>query len=1432
MPTVRRFATPLLLGVVLLLGAGLRSYNLDWDDGHHLHPDERFLAIVGDRISFPTTVRGYFDTSSSPLNPYNRGFDGFAYGTAPLFATRAVAEALGMAGYDRIHLVGRALSATADLGTIVVAFLLARLLYGTAVGLLAAALLATTVLHIQLSHFFAVDTFLALATTLALYAAYRAWLFGGTGNFALLGLALGLGLATKLSAALLAPIVGLLVLVPAPGTPISFGRRAGGAVLAALVALLAYRVGDPYSFTPTALLGFGPNEQRFGDLNRWVQISSGRVDVPYMIQWVGTPNPWFALRGLVQWGFGLPLGLAALAGLGYAGLEMRRWRARGIHLLVVAWCLINLLYFGFQFAKFLRYLLPVYPALAIVAAYGLMRAAAGLSRRLPRLGAVGTALPVAVLGATALYALAFSSIYTRPNTRVAASEWIYENVQPGSRIAVEHWDDPLPLRLPGQNRELPQVTLELYADESPDKAARLAEAVQRADYLVLSSDRLSGSIPRLPRRFPIAIEYYRLLFEGELGFDLVARFESRPSLGGVTIDDSAAQEDFSVYDHPTVLVYRKTERFSSEATARRLAAVPLDQLERTPLVGARSSTRLLLAPNAWERVQAGGTWASSFSLDGVAARFALPLWVVAVELIALSTLPLCWWLFPGLPDRGLAVAKTLGLLLVSYLAWLAASVNVLPFGRLSVLGCLALVGGLSWAILARRGAGFMADLRAQRRALILSEVVFLGAFAGMLLIRAANPDLWHPTFGGEKPMDFAYLNGVVKSPSFPPYDPWFAGGYVNYYYFGFVLAAVIIHLSAVPPSVAYNLAVATMFGLAAATAFSIGSALVTRGTGRAATIRRAGMAAGGMSATAVCVLGNLDGAVQIRDRLVQAGGEGLPSVLPILTGLTQALAGLVKLGAQATLPPFDFWRSTRFIGPEEPGPIHEFPFFTFLYGDLHAHMIALPLQVTTIAIALQMVRTELFAATRGGFIAQPIRVTTAWARAGALACLAALVVGALRATNTWDFPVYLAISAVAAALMLRPRRRLLRVASLGIATASAALLYGLSAALFAPYLAAYELFYSGVLPARAVTDPRQFLTVHGLQLFAVGSWLALALARAPRLGQLSREPTVAPAGAYYGIAVPIVRLGSDLGSVVTAMLVFAALLTSATAGFGTLAVLLGLAGLTGGLALMRRRSREALFVLVLAAGAIGALALPELVAIQGDVGRMNTVFKFYLQAWVLLGVIAGPAVVWATRRLGDGGVGRAVWMAALACLVAGAAVYPLAATPVKVGLRFTPLGPGLDGMAFMAQARHAENGRDLRLPADYAAIRWMLENVEGTPVVLEGQAPLYHWGSRVSVYTGLPTVLGWDWHQKQQRWGYQSTVEERQRDVKTAYESISPSRTWEVLRRYGVNYVVVGGLERAYYPAAGLAKFEAMVGQGLEVAYRADEVTIYRVVGG
>jgi uncharacterized membrane protein len=181
-------------------------------------------------------------------------------------------------------------------------------------------------------------------------------------------------------------------------------------------------------------------------------------------------------------------------------------------------------------------------------------------------------------------------------------------------------------------------------------------------------------------------------------------------------------------------------------------------------------------------------------------------------------------------------------------------------------------------------------------------------------------------------------------------------------------------------------------------------------------------------------------------------------------------------------------------------------------------------------------------------------------------------------------------------------------------------------------------------------------------------------------------------------------------------------------------------------------------------------------------------------------------------------------------LVAACAVYPILATRTKVGLRFATLPPTLDGMAYMQEALYRDRDKDLELPDDYHAIRWMLENVQGTPVILEGTAPLYHWGSRFSIYTGLPTVIGWDWHQKQQRSGYSERVDQRVRDVNRFYETPDAEAAWATIRKYGVSLIVVGGLERAYYPAAGLAKFDRMVGNGLEVVYREGGVAVFQVI--
>lgn len=1447
MPTARRrLLTLAALLVILGFAAGLRLYGLSWDDNHHLHPDERFLAMVGDAIRFPSDPLTYFDTRRSPLSPYNKGFEGFAYGTAPLFLARAVAERFDLASYDGFPIVGRWLSALADVGTVLLVFLLGRAVYGTGVGLAAAALSAATVLHVQLAHFFAVDTFLAFATTLALLAAYRAWYGGGHSSYALLGFACGLALATKLSAALLAPIVLLAALVPPPdGRPARTARQAITmlAVVGA-VALLTYRVGEPYSFAGPTILGITPNAQRFDDLNRWVKISSGEIEVPFMIQWAGTPNPWFALEGIVRWGMGPAAGLAGLLGLAVAALELTRWPRHGRHLLLVAWALVNLGYFGFQFAKFLRYFLPVYPALAVLAAYLLVRALPAHAARLgrPARAAARAALPLTLV-LTAGYALAFVSIYGRPNTRVTASEWMYTHLPRGAALGLEHWDDALPLRLPGYQHRFIEVPFTLYDDESPEKVRKLLDSLDRADYIVLASNRLYGSIPRLPRRYPVAIEYYRALFDGRLGFEPVAAFTSEPSLFGFAIDTSGAQEDFTVYDHPTVLIYQKTDRFSPARAEQILASVPLDQIERTKPVDATARKGLLLGSAEWARVQASGTWADIFALDGLTTSLAVPIWLLVVELVGLAVFPLCWRLFPALADRGYGAARVLGLTVVAYVAWLAASGGAAPFGRGLVWASLLLVAAAGALAAWRWRRRMLADLRRAWRAVVVVEAVFLVALAALLLVRALNPDLWHPSFGGEKPMDFAYLNAVVKTPSFPPYDPWFAGGYLNYYYYGFVLVAVLIHLTAAPPFVAYNLAIATVFALTLAAAASAAISLVA-GPGGRRGVGRAAVAAGVLSALALGVLGNLDGALQLLEGLWRSGGEGVPSGLPVVTGLTRALVGLSVVAAGGPLPAFDFWRSTRFIGPEDPGPIHEFPYFTFLYGDLHAHMLSMPLQVVTVLIGLQAVRLARPEIAAFGQLLQPAARRTALravARPLALLGLAALLVGTLRATNTWELPTYLGLAGLFGLVAARPGRWTSWPVGLAAGAATLTVVYALSSLLFAPFLARYELFYSGVVPVPTPTSPAQFLLINGALLFFVVGALAYRLGRSAQAARAVGRPRAAqsaPDGAYLTALAPAVTLGSEgrVSAPATAVLMAALLLWAV--GYGTLAVLALAAGVAGALAVFRRSSRETLFVVAVAAAALGALGLPELVAVKGDVGRMNTVFKFYLQAWILLAVLAGPGIVLLARALlaGRAGTPRRVpawglaWAVVAAALLLATAVYPLLATRVKVGLRFAPLPPTLDGMAYMQHAAYTDRGRDLDLPSDYRAIRWMLENVEGTPVVMEGTAPLYHWGARFSIYTGLPAVLGWDWHQKQQRWGYQEQVDQRQRDVARFYEAPDIPTARAILRKYDVRFVVVGGLERAYYSAAGLAKLDRMVGSELEVAYRDGSVTIYRVV--
>jgi uncharacterized membrane protein len=170
-------------------------------------------------------------------------------------------------------------------------------------------------------------------------------------------------------------------------------------------------------------------------------------------------------------------------------------------------------------------------------------------------------------------------------------------------------------------------------------------------------------------------------------------------------------------------------------------------------------------------------------------------------------------------------------------------------------------------------------------------------------------------------------------------------------------------------------------------------------------------------------------------------------------------------------------------------------------------------------------------------------------------------------------------------------------------------------------------------------------------------------------------------------------------------------------------------------------------------------------------------------------------------------------------------------TADKIRDRMVPGAPqGLDGMAFMAYATYYDMGTEMRLVDDYFAIQWMQDHIQGSPVIVEGQAYEYRWGNRYTIYTGLPGVVGWNWHQRQQRAVLRNNVvQERVNRVDTFFTTEDVAYTVEFLQAYDVAYIVVGQLEHAFYPGHGLEKFQIYDGQLWDAVYRVGSTTIYQV---
>jgi YYY domain-containing protein len=1058
----------------------------------------------------------------------------------------------------------------------------------------------------------------------------------------------------------------------------------------------------------------------------------------------------------------------------------------------------------------------------------------------------------------------------------------------GSKQANEStWDDVIPLGMDGfspfdYNNGLYRTDLnfEMYWDDNEDKRQRFIDNLDQADYLFITSNRQWGTTVRVPERYPLTSSYYRNLIgcpedkeiiwcysvaepgmmNGSLGFELHKVFQSDPSIGPFKFNTQFAEEAFTVYDHPKVLIFKKTENYDSDQVRKIFASVNLDSVVRlTPRKTPNHPATLILPLERLAQQREGGTWSELFNTGNLMNRYpviGLVVWYFMITLLGWIVYPTVRLAFRGLTDKGYPLARLVALVLLAFLSWVIGSAG-LPVSRMTILLVVMLLAVANFWLFWLQRTEMIAEWKSRRKYFLFAEGLMLAFFVLFLLVRLGNPDLWHPYKGGEKPMDFSYLNAVIKSTTFPPYDPWFSGGYINYYYYGFVLIGMPIKLLGIVPSIAYNLVLPSLFAFFGMGAFSIGWNLwsVTQpdeqdeekildegcaepteivndagqvDVGRSTNVVKAGAVYAGLTAAVFSlILGNL-GTVRMIwygfQKLVAPGGDidGAGAIQRWIW----AFKGVGKFIEGAALPYRVgdwYWIPSR-VFPAEP--ITEFPAFTFLYADPHAHMIALPVTILVIAWCLSMLlcrsQWQLPAANSGR------SEWLSWLHFGITFLVGGLLIGALRPTNTWDFPVYLVLGVLAViyATVANPvcfTRELFGLPEFVkrwlIAVLSAALLAALAFLLYKPFSDWYGAGYTAVNIWEGDRSPFwSYLTHWGLFLFAIVSWLVWESIDWMKKTPLSVARRLKPfAWMLQG----------------SAFLLVVVILILTIMGINVAWVVL-LVGAWAAVLMLRPGQPDAKRMVLFMVGTGLVLTLTvEVIVLKGDIGRMNTVFKFYLQAWTLLSISAAAGLVWLFPVLirSRYAVLRISWQVVLAFLVFSAALFPFMGGADKIRDRMASNAPHtLDGMNYMQSAVYSDQGVDMDLRQDYEAIRWMQENVEGSPVIVEAHVTEYRWGSRFTIYTGLPGVVGWNWHQRQQR-GVASTewVTNRVEEIGQFYRATDRNTVEAFLAEYDVSYIIVGQQEKAYYSAGELAKFPAWEGDLWDQVYSKEDTVIYQV---
>lgn len=812
------------------------------------------------------------------------------------------------------------------------------------------------------------------------------------------------------------------------------------------------------------------------------------------------------------------------------------------------------------------------------------------------------------------------------------------------------------------------------------------------------------------------------------------------------------------------------------------------------------------------------------------------LWYLSLTVLGLLAFPLTYRVLGKLPDRGYTVSRAFGLLLWAFSFWLLGSYGVLANDSAGLIFALLILVAASYWAWRSVHRGEMASWMKKNLSLLVSvEVLFLLAFAAMALLRASNPNIIHT----EQPMELAFLNAILRSPSMPPHDPWLSGYSISYYYFGYVMVAMLAKVSGAVAGVAFNLGLAMVFGMAALGAYGLAYNLLAL---KRPDALRANRVAAFLAPVFVLLLGNVEGFLEILHAQhlfweVDAAGN---SVSAFWSWLNIRELVLPPIGEPAWQPRnynsggWWWWRASRvindlnFMGFDQE-LIDEFPAFSFVLGDLHPHVLSMPIVFLAQALGFNMFM--------GGASQEHAGLLFGLRLRGSFLFSGILVLGGLAFLNIWDFPIYLLLFA-----LLYTYRR---AQEAGWAWQRVEDFLALMVTLGAGGVLAYLPFYLGFSSQAGGILPNLLNPTRGTHLWVMFATLLipifaylfflwkrkwysdyftkgflLAIGLVAFLWIFSNGLAWAYANILTGSGLGQEIL-SGLGAPDLKSLFAEAFLRRVTnyGGWLTLTILLGL--LFGLLwrdsgsqqAAGRKQNSKAksaqggTFALLLALFAGLLVLAPEFVYLRDNFGtRMNTVFKFYMQAWLIWGVVAAYAVAILLSELRASA--RVLAIALFTAVFAIGIVYAAYAFP-DVARRAEGQALQLDGTQYLA----AE---------ELAAIAWLQQAPLRPLVEAVGGSynPSY---ARYATHSGQLGVMGWPGHESQWRGG---SVDYAPRigEIEALYSTADWGRAEEILQKYGVGYLVIGPVERSSY-SVNEAKFE----QYLEAIFQNDLVTIYLV---